>query len=133
MWQTIRDNINAGKYEPKNPYPTREQNPTYPKGHIFDIKQSVEWNNEQRETFDKQRQYDMFEHRKSRNAAEKLFEDDIANAITTEHGLNDAQGRLIFKYAWDEGHSAGLLEVLQKAQEVTDFVESVINAGGQPA
>lgn len=129
MFENIRDNIDAGKYNAKIPWPSKETYPVYPKGHIFDVKQSVEWNAAKNEEYQKRRTYAIFEHRKSEKAAREVFETDIAAAVQNEFKLTMAQGRLIFQYAWDEGHSAGLLEVLQKAQEVAEFVKSVIDAG----
>ena len=43
-----------------------------------------------------------------------------------EHGLNDNQANKVYRKAYEDGHSAGEMKILWKAQELGEIAEAIL-------
>jgi len=54
------------------------------------------------------------------------FESDLKAAIMNEHNLNADQASKVYRKAYEDGHSAGEMEILWEAQELGELAEAIL-------
>lgn len=109
---SVRDNIDAGRYENKVPY-------AYEKIPINDgmtIKQAREHEAEQKRLKQEQRDKHCMETAR----LTRLFRADLES----EHGVSShPKASKVWEMAWDSGHSGGLHEIANRYDEFVELIK----------
>lgn len=114
----ILTNIENKAYDAQIPYCTERQ---FPGNHIFDREQTVAWN-EMRVAEENARIIAAKEaYRESERLGRERFEQDLADEIVEDYGLNEQQAKVVVGQAYVDGHALGYGEVLRCATELATF------------
>lgn len=126
-FENIIENIN------KNEYANKVTRPTKPEGYkkenyVYDEEKSVRWNKEHRLELEEKWNQEWSRYLKGANQAEIEFKNDLIKAIMKFADVVEEQAKVIYSRAYEEDHSNGLEAIVNKAQELSEFILDVINA-----
>lgn len=103
----------------------KRKHPLFNIWHVFDENESDVWNREKLELENKFIKEVNLEIIKNKNKGQKVFEDDLNQAIVNETSLNLKQAGFIYSKAWEEGHSEGYYSVIQHAVELMELFNNI--------
>ena len=118
----VLDRISKGIYDIKYSKPKSLLKDT----DFIDENKSVKWNKEQIEKENEKIKLHNEAIKEAKEKGPRIFEDDLKEAIMSEHGLNADQASKVYRKAYEDGHSAGDLEILWNAQELGELAEEVL-------
>ena len=115
----VREKVQNGDYDTKLPYPKSATKPRLPAGHSAEeaaayAAELKEWENYRGVYAEQKSAWHQDEARLT--AQFKL--DLLAELGIAEHPKAD----LLYEMAWERGHSGGLIEVLQVAEDLSDLL-----------
>jgi hypothetical protein len=121
-YDEIQAKIKNGDYSNKDPYVSRV---TFLETHIFDEEQSVRWNREEvaRKNAENKEQREAW--RKKDQALQDQFLKDSIEYMIAE-GFTEKVAIAIYNQSWDDGHSDGLYEVLNKIEKYMEFAKIIL-------
>ena len=117
-YDSVFKRISKGVYDVKYSRPKRLLEET----DFIDENKSVKWNKEQIALKNEKIKL----HKEAKKEGPRKFEDDLKEAIMNEHGLNADQASKVYRKAYEDGHSAGAMEILWEAQELGELTEAVL-------
>lgn len=127
IFEDIKENIKNGEYENKGTRPVKPEG--YKKeNYVYDEEKSVKWNREHRIELEQEYENEWKVYRYEATNAEIKFKNDLIKAIMNEADLEEEQARIVYNKAYEDGHSEGLEEVVNKSEEYSRFVLEVINS-----
>lgn len=95
---------------------------------VFDENKTVKWNREKLETENAKIKAYNENLRNNRTTGVEGFRKDLQEVISNELGFNQEQARVIYRHAWEEGHSSGFSEVISYALDTIDLFRMVNEA-----
>lgn len=127
IFEDIKENIKNGEYKNKGTRPVKPEG--YKKeNYVYDEEKSVKWNREHRIELEQEYENEWKVYRYEATNAEIKFKNDLIKAIMNEADLEEEQARIVYNKAYEDGHSEGLEEVVNKSEEYSRFVLEVINS-----
>lgn len=127
IFEDIKENIKNGEYENKGTRPVKPEG--YKKeNYVYDEEKSVKWNREHRIELEQEYENEWKVYRYEATNAEIKFKNDLIKSIMNEADLEEEQARVVYNKAYEDGHSEGLEEVVNKSEEYSRFVLEVINS-----
>lgn len=118
--EEVKTKLHEGEYR-TNCTPKIRQ---FPKDHIFDETKSIVWNRE--EVARRNEEFLKEQERVQRKCV--MFEEELIAALQNDYGFSKARAVLIHCEAYDQGHSEGYYEVINKAENLADFAEKILAA-----
>lgn len=95
---------------------------------VFDEDKSVKWNREKLvKENDKIKAYNE-EVKNNRTTGVEGFRKDLQEVISNELGFNQEQASIIYRNAWEEGHSGGFVEVINYVIDTISLFKEVNKA-----
>lgn len=95
---------------------------------VFDEDKSVKWNREKLvKENDKIKAYNE-EAKNNRTTGVEGFRKDLQEVISNELGFNQEQASIIYRNAWEEGHSSGFVEVINYVIDTISLFKEVNKA-----
>lgn len=121
----IIEKIRNNEYQSKEAYPERRG---YREDHVFDENKSVKWNKEEVVRQNEKIKAQMDAYNKSKSEAQQEFKNDVESYILNNHNIKDNKdiAEEIYNKAYSDGHSGGLHEILNYADEIASFAETII-------
>lgn len=122
--EKILERIKEGYYNSTVEYPKSTR---YRENHVFNEDKSVKWNRE--EVVRKNAEIDKLkaDYRDSVNAGIEKFENDVIDYLMNNNSFKNKKiAEKIYFKAYESSHSGGLSEVLNKADDLGDFVYDII-------
>lgn len=107
---------------PKKPEGYKKEN------YVYDENKTVKWNREHQEELEEEYLNKRHEFQLASNAKETEFGLDVRKALHEEYRLSVKHADMIASRAWEEGHDSGLLEVVNQARDLAEFVTDIINS-----
>lgn len=97
--------------------------------HVFDENQSVKWNREKVEENNTNYQSEVARLNTLKNKRRDSLYDDIYFAIQCEvgHNLSREKAIKIWNYAWEQGHSYGIREVLYHLENLMTLADELLS------
>lgn len=123
-FEEIQTNIIKGCYEAKG----EELPAKLPVNHIQDENQSVKWNREYVEAYNKKRYEIQMRNRAAHKAADQLFTEHLILAIMDMSSVNKKQAHVIADHAYETGHAFGYSSVANAAYELCDCYNDILKA-----
>ena len=114
--------ISKGTYDVKYSKPK----PLLKDTDIIDEDKSVKWNREQIALENDKIRLHNEAIKKAKMEGPREFESDLKAAIMNEHNLNADQASKVYRKAYEDGHSAGEMEILWEAQELGEIAEAIL-------
>ena len=114
--------ISTGVYDVKYSKPKRLLKDT----DFIDEDKSVKWNREQIALENDKIRLHNEAIKEAKRKGPRKFEDDLKEALMNEHGLNADQASKVYRKAYEDGHSAGAMEILWEAQELGELAEAIL-------
>ena len=121
-YDVVIERISTGVYDVKHSKPKTLLRDT----DFIDENKSVKWNREQIEKENDKIRLHNKAIKEAKNNGPLKFEDDLKEAIMNEHDLNATQASAVFLIAYENGHSAGMKEILWAAQDLCKLAEEVL-------
>ena len=118
----IIERISTGVYDVKYSEPKLLLKDT----DIIDEDKSVKWDREQIALENDKIRLHNEAIKETKKKGPRKFEDDLKEAIMNEHGLNANQVSKVYRKAYKDGHSAGEMEILWKAQKLGELAEAIL-------
>ena len=118
----VTERISKGVYDIKCPKPKRLLKDT----DIIDEDKSVKWNREQIEKENEKIKLHNEAIKEAKEKGPRVFKDDLIATLMGEHGLNADQASRVYRKAYEDGHSAGMHEILWNAQELGLLAEAIL-------
>lgn len=115
----ILENINEYEFKgtkPQKPEGYRIEN------YVYNEEKSVRWNREHREQLIKEYEEEYEKYRNNLNKSRNILLNDIIIAIQNEFNFNEEQAEKIYSLAYEESHSEGINEVINKAKEISENI-----------
>lgn len=115
----ILENINEYEFKgtkPQKPEGYRIEN------YVYDEEKSVRWNREHREQLIKEYEEEYEKYRNNLNKSRNTLLNDIIIAIQNEFNFNEEQAEKIYSLAYEESHSEGINEVINKVKEISENI-----------
>lgn len=99
-----------------------------PKNYVFDEDQSVKWNKEQVAINNRKYIEEAARLNTLKNKARDSVHEDIYKHIQSEvgHDLSRDKAKVIFAYAYEQGHAYGITEVKHYLDEIIEVVKKVL-------
>lgn len=99
-----------------------------PENYVFDEDQSVKWNKEQVEINNRKYKEEVARLNTLKNKARDSVYEDIYRNIREEvgHDLSRDKAKVIFAYAYEQGHAYGITEVKHYLDEIMEVVKKVL-------
>ena len=133
----IHENIESRKYVPDVPAPSPETHPIYPNGHVFNPSMPPNWNRKEWEKAKQKRGRAMSNYMASASKADKMFQDDCAEALGVEYDIPETQAQIVVRHAWNECGIMGKTAILNAVKdmgrltaEILSSIEKVENTAG---
>lgn len=114
--------ISKGIYDVKYTKPKRLLKDT----DFIDENKSVKWNKEQIALENEKIRLHNEAIKEAKREGPRKFEDDLKETLMNEHGLNADQASKVYRKAYEDGHSAGEMEILWEAQELGELAEAIL-------
>lgn len=114
--------ISKGVYDVKYSRPKRRLKDT----DFIDENKSVKWNKEQIALENEKIRLYNEAIKEAKREGPRKFEDDLKATLMAEHGLNADQASKVYRKAYEDGHSAGEMEILWEAQELGELAEAIL-------
>lgn len=97
--------------------------------HIFDEDKSVRWNKERVQSNNDEYQKEVARLNTKKNKLRDSIYDDIFYSIRCEvgHNLSTEKAREIWEYAYAQGNSYGIREILNQLQSLMELVDSLLS------
>lgn len=113
-------------------YVFKGKRPEKPEGYkqanyVYDENKSVKWNREHQQELETKYASEIKEYTSKSNAKYKEFYYDVLKVLSEEFRFNAKQAEIIFSRAYDDSHDVGLLGVANRAEDLADMVEDIIN------
>lgn len=121
-YDLVFERITTGVYDVKYSKPKRLLEDT----DFIDENKSVKWNKEQIALENEKIKLHNEVIKKAEKEGPREFEDDLKEALMAEHGLNVDQASKVYRKAYEDGHSAGEMEILWEAQELGELAEAIL-------
>lgn len=121
-YEGVFELISKGVYDVEHSRPKRLLKDT----DIIDEDKSVKWNREQIEKENEKIKLHNEAIKEAKKKGPLKFEDDLKAVIMGEHGLNADQASKVYRKAYEDGHSAGMSEILWNAQELGELAEAIL-------
>jgi len=121
-YNSVIELISKGTYNVKYSKPKRLLEDT----DFIDENKSVKWNKEQIALENEKIRLHNEAIKEAKRKGPRKFEDDLKAAIMNEHGLNANQASKVYRKAYEDGHSAGEMEILWEAQELGELAEAIL-------
>lgn len=120
----VQENVSNGVYNDVR----QSKRTLYNEKHIFDENKTVKWNREK--VVAENKKVDEFNEKVENNKFKGVngFSKDLKEAIAYELGFNSKQADVIYRQAWEDGHSSGLNEVIYEAMDLVSLFEAVNDA-----
>ena len=130
----IRTRINNREYENKKPYKRgkiAEKNILTPINPVYDEKLTIDELRKKTKEYNAEIDKIQDEYSKENMRIYASFKNDVENVIIKKslNKLNKEQAKVIFSKAYADMHSGGYYEVVNYAEELLDFVETIIDKG----
>lgn len=119
----VSELLDNGFYNTKVQYPKDKR---HSNNFIQDESKSVIWNREFVKNHNKVIIDQIQNYHKDQNRLYNLFREDLIEAIIDYTGISKFAADIIFSYAYEEGHAYGYRDVMIKAEELSELVETVI-------
>lgn len=101
--------------------PDRNKFP-YPKvGEVLDENKSVKWNKEEVERFRKVHDDEVKRRNQEYNAITNAYENRFKELFAEDYGIKVSESELIWSYAYSEGHSGGIYNVVAHFRDVASL------------
>lgn len=99
-----------------------------PENYVFDENQSVKWNKEQVAINNRKYKEEAARLNTLKNKARDSVNEDIYRNIQEEvgHDLSRDKAKVIFAYAYEQGHACGITEVKHYLDEIMEVVKKVL-------
>jgi len=99
-----------------------------PANHIFDEDKSVKWNREQVERNNAEYQNEVKRLNTEKNKRRDSILTDIYTAIQNEvgHGISLEKAKSLWDYAYEQGHSYGIHDVMCNLYEIMDLASTLL-------
>lgn len=104
------------------------EHPHYHANHIFDEDKSVRWNREEVTRRNNKRQELLRIQQEEEDTIFQKAEDRILEEIKDVYGFSDALCRVIYKKAYEDGHSNGTEEIYTYAMDYASFADDILDA-----
>lgn len=121
-YDLVIEQISTGVYDVKYSEPKLLLKDT----DIIDEDKIVKWNREQIALENEKIRLHNEAIKEAKKKGPRKFEDDLKEVIMNEHGLNDNQASKVYRKAYEDGHSAGEMEILWEAQELGEIAEAIL-------
>ena len=121
-YDLVLERISKGIYDVKYSRPKRLLEDT----DFIDENKSVKWNREQIDLENEKIRLYNEAIKEAKKEGPRKFKDDLKEALMNEHGLNADQADKVYRKAYEDGHSAGAMEILWEAQELGELTEAVL-------
>ena len=121
-YDSVIELISKGAYDVKHLTPKRLLKDT----DFIDENKSVKWNKEQIALENEKIKLHNEAIKEAKKEGPREFEDDLKEALMNEHDLNADQADKVYRKAYEDGHSAGAMEILWEAQELGELTEAVL-------
>lgn len=116
------DNYNIKLKYPKRPDGYNNEN------YVYDENKTVKWNREHRLELIEKYKKEQNIYNEEKNNIEHKFKSDLVELIKNEYNFSYAQSNIIFSKAWEQGHSDGLISVINEARYLSDILYEMLNA-----
>lgn len=127
MLEKIKNNIELEKYTNKMKYPKKPEG-YKEKNYIYDENQSVKWNEEHQVELTNKYIEELMKFQEETNRLQLEFREQLIASIIVEFNFNKAIAKIIYKVGWEEGHSTGLLSVVEEAIKYAELTEEILIA-----
>lgn len=97
--------------------PDADKFPKYRVGDVIDEDKSVKWNREEVERLIEARANEVKRLNTEKNAISHLFDDAIKQMLSKEYSVSVEETKILWRYAYEEGHSSGLNDVVSYFRE----------------
>lgn len=99
-----------------------------PENYVFDENQSVKWNKEQVKINNRKYKEEVARLNTLKNKSRDSVYEDIYRNIQREvgHDLSRDKAKVIFEYAYKQGHDYGITEVKHYLDEIMEVVKKVL-------
>lgn len=96
--------------------------------HVFDEDKSVKWNREQAEANNLRHQQEVARLNREKNKRRDAIHERIYQAIQDEvgHGISRRKAMLLWNYAYEKGHSCGIMEVKDRLDELMELAAELL-------
>ncbi len=96
--------------------------------HVIDMDRSVRWNQEQVRLNNEKYQEEVKRLNREKNKRRDAIYEDIYQKIQEDvgSGLTRNKAMIIWNYAWERGHSAGISGVLNCLYDLTDLIQDIL-------
>lgn len=121
-YDVVFERISKGIYDVKYSKPKRLLEDT----DFIDENKSVKWNKEQIDLENEKIRLHNEAIKEAKKEGPREFESDLKAALMNEHGLNADQASKVYRKAYEDGHSAGEMEILWEAQELGELAEAIL-------
>lgn len=120
MRDIIQENIENGIYKGKVEYVgfSRLRSET-----VIDENKSIKWNREEVERINTERLEAREAYRKSIQDGEEQFQKDVIKMLTEDYPITEKIAGKLFTKAYRDGHSEGLMRVLEEAEDIAEIFE----------
>lgn len=115
------ENVKNEGYKVKVEYPKRPEG--YKReNYVYDENKSVKWNREHREKLEKEYSDSLKAYLKRSTDLELQFKEDLITLEMKRYKINKDQANLVYKRAWEDGHSEGYEEVINQVELELQFL-----------
>lgn len=90
---------------------------------VIDEDKSVKWNREEVERINAERLEAREAYRKSIQDGEEQFKKDVIKMVITDYPITEKIAGKLFTKAYRDGHSEGLMRVLEEAEDIAEIFE----------